>query len=87
MTDATGVHTYTYDAANRLVLSKVEGLTSVDGVAYTWDDDGDPLHTPRGCPAQAWSVAEVLRAWLALREWPRNQRGVCVGRQTPFVML
>jgi glycogen debranching enzyme len=30
--------------------------------------DGDPPHTPRGCPAQAWSVAEVLRAWLALRE-------------------
>ncbi len=23
--------------------------------------DGDPPHTPRGCPAQAWSVAEVLR--------------------------
>lgn len=29
--------------------------------------DGDAPHTPRGCPAQAWSVAEVLRAWLALR--------------------
>ena len=24
--------------------------------------DGDPPHTPRGCIAQAWSVAEVLRA-------------------------
>jgi len=24
--------------------------------------DGDFPHTPRGCPAQAWSVAEVLRA-------------------------
>lgn len=23
--------------------------------------DGDPPHTPRGCPAQAWSVAEPLR--------------------------
>ncbi|MEQ1922828.1 MAG: amylo-alpha-1,6-glucosidase [Pyrinomonadaceae bacterium] len=23
--------------------------------------DGDPPHTPRGCPAQAWSVAELLR--------------------------
>ena len=30
--------------------------------------DGDPPHTPRGCLAQAWSVAEVLRAWLTLRE-------------------
>ena len=25
--------------------------------------DGDPPHTPRGCIAQAWTVAEVLRAW------------------------
>jgi glycogen debranching enzyme len=29
--------------------------------------DGDPPFTPRGCVAQAWSVAETLRAWLALR--------------------
>lgn len=27
--------------------------------------DGDPPHTPRGCFAQAWSVAELLRAWRA----------------------
>jgi glycogen debranching enzyme len=27
--------------------------------------DGDLPHTPRGCMAQAWSVAEVLRAWDA----------------------
>ena len=26
--------------------------------------DGDAPFTPRGCFAQAWSVAEVLRAWL-----------------------
>jgi predicted glycogen debranching enzyme len=25
--------------------------------------DGDPPYTPRGCIAQAWTVAEVLRAW------------------------
>jgi predicted glycogen debranching enzyme len=25
--------------------------------------DGDPPYTPRGCVAQAWSVAEVLRCW------------------------
>ena len=28
--------------------------------------DGDPPHTPRGCLAQAWTVAEVLRAWKEL---------------------
>jgi predicted glycogen debranching enzyme len=30
--------------------------------------DGDPPHTPRGCVAQAWSVAEVLRAWAKTAE-------------------
>jgi predicted glycogen debranching enzyme len=26
--------------------------------------DAEPPHTPRGCIAQAWSVAELLRVWL-----------------------
>jgi glycogen debranching enzyme len=25
--------------------------------------DAERPHTPRGCIAQAWSVAEVLRCW------------------------
>jgi len=28
--------------------------------------EGDPPHVPRGCIAQAWSVAEVLRVWREL---------------------
>ncbi|MBI4609784.1 MAG: glycogen debranching enzyme family protein [Candidatus Rokubacteria bacterium] len=28
--------------------------------------DGDPPFTPRGCIAQAWSVAETLRAWIEI---------------------
>jgi glycogen debranching enzyme len=28
--------------------------------------DGDAPHAPRGCFAQAWSVAETLRAYHAL---------------------
>ena len=28
--------------------------------------EGDAPHEPRGCIAQAWSVAEVLRVWRAL---------------------
>jgi predicted glycogen debranching enzyme len=28
--------------------------------------DGDPPFTPRGCIAQAWTVAEVLRAWTLI---------------------
>ena len=26
--------------------------------------DGDPIHSPRGCIAQAWSTAEILRCWV-----------------------
>ncbi len=32
--------------------------------------DGDPPHAPRGCIAQAWSVAETLRAWSILSRQP-----------------
>jgi len=28
--------------------------------------DADPPFTPRGCPWQAWSVAEFLRAWRSV---------------------
>jgi len=28
--------------------------------------DGDPPFAPRGCPAQAWSVTETLRAWVEI---------------------
>jgi predicted glycogen debranching enzyme len=30
--------------------------------------DGDPPHQPNGCIAQAWTVAEVLRAWFAIEQ-------------------
>jgi predicted glycogen debranching enzyme len=36
------------------------GVGSVSEIA-----DAAPPHRPRGCPWQAWSVAEVLRAWRA----------------------
>ena len=38
---STTVTTYTYDAANRLVLSSSKGLTAVGDVAYTWDNRGN----------------------------------------------
>jgi len=31
--------------------------------------DGDSPHTPRGSVAQAWSVSEVFRAWMATAEY------------------
>jgi glycogen debranching enzyme len=30
--------------------------------------DAEPPFAPGGCIAQAWSVAEVLRAWLKTRD-------------------
>jgi len=49
------------------------GLGSISEIA-----DGEPPHTPRGTPAQAWSVAEVLRVYyedvLNLAPlWPHEQ--------------
>ncbi len=35
--------------------------------------DGDAPFAPRGCIAQAWSVAETLRAWHALTARPAGQ--------------
>jgi glycogen debranching enzyme len=32
--------------------------------------DAEPPFTPRGCVAQAWSVAEALRTWLHTRGGP-----------------
>ncbi|RFC35451.1 MAG: putative glycogen debranching enzyme [Candidatus Nitrotoga sp. LAW] len=35
--------------------------------------DAEPPFTPRGCFAHAWSVAEVLRAWLDLHDGAHNR--------------
>jgi len=39
----------------------IHGLGSISEIF-----DGDAPFTPRGCIAQAWSVAEILRAWTAV---------------------
>jgi predicted glycogen debranching enzyme len=40
--------------------------------------DGDPPHTPRGCIAQAWSVAEPLRVYVedGLQVRPKHEKEV-----------
>jgi glycogen debranching enzyme len=41
-----------------------------DAIGNEWDGsiheifDGDSPYLPRGCISQAWSVAEILRAWV-----------------------
>jgi len=56
----------------RQALSLLEGLVPhlQEGCLGTVSEifDGDSPHTPRGCFAQAWSVAETLRAWHYLSE-------------------
>jgi glycogen debranching enzyme len=37
--------------------------------------DGDAPHAARGCFAQAWSVAEILRAWIDLERGSDKQPG------------
>jgi predicted glycogen debranching enzyme len=51
-------------AARRFLSPLLQHLTD-DGLGTISEIfDGDPPHTPRGCFAQAWSVAEVLRVYL-----------------------
>jgi len=45
-----------------LILHLQDGCLGTLGEIF----DGDPPFAARGCFAQAWSVAEVLRTWLAL---------------------
>ena len=37
--------------------------------------DGDAPHTARGCFAQAWSVAEILRSWIQLERQIQKPQG------------
>jgi glycogen debranching enzyme len=57
-------------------LEPMGHLIAEMGVGYLPEiADGDPPHTPRGCFAQAWTVAEVLRAYHALAvEGKRTRR-------------
>ena len=54
------------EAALRLLRPFAHHLTDAGVGTISEIFEGDPPHLPRGCIAQAWSVAEVLRAWRAL---------------------
>jgi predicted glycogen debranching enzyme len=55
------------DAALRFLepLGKLIGAYGLGSLGEIFD--GDAPFTPRGCIAQAWTVAEVLRAWHTLQ--------------------
>ena len=48
-------------ARTRFLEPLLAGLHSAGQGHLSEIADGDPPHTPRGCPFQAWSVAEALR--------------------------
>jgi len=54
------------DAALALLRSFEHHLSDAGIGTISEIFEGDPPHLPRGCIAQAWSVAEVLRVWRRL---------------------
>ena len=52
--------------ARSLLASAVENLNAGCVCHMSEIADGDAPHAQKGCRAQAWSVSELLRVWLAL---------------------
>jgi len=49
--------------ARRRFLAPLQAHLEVAGLGHVSEiADGDPPHTPRGCPFQAWSLGELIRA-------------------------
>ncbi|HNQ24379.1 MAG TPA: amylo-alpha-1,6-glucosidase [Phycisphaerae bacterium] len=65
------VHDWSAEAKNQAramlepLINHLYGEAGVGSISEIFD--GDPPHKPRGCIAQAWSVAEVLRAYQLTR--------------------
>jgi predicted glycogen debranching enzyme len=50
-------------------LAPFENHLKIHGVGTASEIfDGDPPFAPQGCFAQAWTVAEILRAWVSTRD-------------------
>ena len=58
------VHPADRDGARRWLEGFEDHLSEACVGSVSEIFDAEPPFTPRGCVAQAWSVAEVLRAWL-----------------------
>jgi len=64
------------DGARRALEGFVPHLSEACVGSISEIFDAESPFTPRGCIAQAWSVAEVLRAWIKLAELqPDRMRG------------
>jgi predicted glycogen debranching enzyme len=67
-----------YELKNRLVSLFTQQITQAGLGTVSEIFDGDSPHTPRGCIAQAWSVAEPLRAYVedVLQVRPKHEKEV-----------
>lgn len=61
------VHPEDFDAAGKFLEGFVPHLLEACVGSISEIFDAEPPFTPRGCIAQAWSVAEVLRCWIKCR--------------------
>ena len=57
-------HPDDHDGARRFLDGCTGALTAFGIGTLAEVFDAEPPYTPRGCIAQAWSVAEVLRSWV-----------------------
>ncbi len=60
---------------------RVAGLGHVSEIA-----DGDPPHTPRGCPFQAWSTGELIRALARTAPTTAAIRSIVIGLFQGFAL-
>jgi predicted glycogen debranching enzyme len=67
-----------YELKNRLIFLFTQQITQAGLGTISEIFDGDSPHTPRGCIAQAWSVAEPLRAYVEdiMRVRPKYEKEV-----------
>ncbi len=64
------LHVYQNPSLSRSYLTSLIQLLSNHGIGSISEIfDGDPPFTPRGCIAQAWGVAEVLRGWRLTEDY------------------
>jgi glycogen debranching enzyme len=67
------VHSHHPERARQCIDGLVEDLRTracLGSISEIYDAESP--HTPRGCVAQAWSVAEALRCWRRLEEESRG---------------
>ena len=60
------LHRLTKAQGLSLLASAVENLNAGCVCQFSGIADGDAPHAQKGCRAQAWTISELLRVWLAL---------------------